>query len=422
MSTEAKERAIGDYSLLDPEVQSDPYAFFEKLHHDCPVYRSPETGMYVITKYDDLREALRDTEAFSNDARRASTASLQGDLGKLYQEILAERGWAHVLTLQRTDPPEHSRYRTLLDRVFTASRVRGMKDHIDDIGVELIDKFVGQGECEFIGDFAMPMPGIIIAEQLGLDRKDIKTFKRWAKATLAMASVPMNEEQVRATAEVELEAQHFLAKMFEDRRANPQDDIISGLVHAHGGEEEPLSMHELQSVMLQLINGGFDTTQSAIAHSMWLLVRQPELQDELRGDESKIKHFIEEVLRWESPVQRLPRVTTRDVEIGGTTIPAKSVVLFCYGAANRDEEMFGCPHEFDLNRKNAGSHMAFGSGVHFCVGAMLARQDMLSSIRLLLERMENIRLAKDLPDPVHLPGLFLLPMKEMFLSFDPRSA
>lgn len=420
MSTAAKKRTVEEYSLLDPQVQSDPYPFYEQLHHDCPVYRMPETGMYMITKYDDLRHALIDTEEFSSDARLASTEGLQGGLGKVYQDILAERGWGHVQTLQRTDPPEHSRYRKLLDRVFTGKRVRGMVDYIDGVTDELIDGFVDKGECEFIDEFAMPMPGIIIAEQLGLERKDVKKFKKWADAMLAMAIVPMNEEQVRATAEIELEAQHFLADMFEDRRANPQDDIISGLVHAHGDDEEPLSVHELQNLMHQLITGGFETTQSAIAHSMWLLVRQPELQDQLRGDEKKIKRFIEEQLRWESPVQGLSRMTTKDVEIGGTTIPAKSVVIVRYGAANRDEEKFECPHKFDLDRKNAGSHLAFGSGAHFCVGAMLARQEMTSSVRLLLDRMENIKLAKELPYPAHQPSLFFLPIKEMHLSFDAR--
>ncbi|MBI1179024.1 MAG: cytochrome P450 [Alphaproteobacteria bacterium] len=420
MTEQSQAKPIGDYSLLDPEVQSDPYGFYERLHRECPVYRMPETGMYVITRYGDLRDALKDTGRFSSDTRLAAGDGLQGALGKLYQDILSERGWGHVQTLQRTDPPEHSRYRKLLDRVFTAKRVREMAPYIDGVVNELIDRFADAGECEFIGDFAMPMPGIIIAEQLGLDRAEVKTFKKWADAMLAMATKRMTEAEIRAVADTELEAQHFLHGVMEARRAEPGDDLISALVHAHGEDEAPLSMHELQNLMHQLITGGFETTQSAIAHAMWLLVRQPELQDALRRDPGKIKNFVEESLRWESPVQGLARVTTCDVEMGGTTIPAGSLVIVRYGAANRDADKFECPHLFDLERRNAGSHLAFGSGAHFCVGAMLARQEITASISLLLDRLENIRLARGLPHPVHESSLFFLPIKEMHLTFDGR--
>jgi len=179
-------------------------------------------------------------------------------------------------------------------------------------------------------------------------------------------------------------------------------------------------MHELQNLMHQLITSGYETTQSAIAHGMWLLVRQPELQDMLRNEQEKMKKFIEESQRWESPVQGLARTTTREIELNGTTIPANSPVIVRYGAANRDAEMFECPHKFDIDRKNAGAHMAFGSGAHFCVGAMLARQEMASSFTALLNRMDDIKLAQPLADLVHEPSMFFLPIKHMHLAFNKR--
>ncbi len=420
-STNSSDKTVADYSFFDQAVQSDPYEFYEKMHKECPVYEIPGMGAYMVTKYDDLRQVLKDTVAFSSDSRRATQGSMQAaGIMEKYHAGLAERGWAHVQTLQRTDPPEHSRYRKLLDRVFTGKRVRAMEPYIDSVANELIDKFADSGSCEFIDDFAMPMPGIIIAEQLGLDRRDVKTFKKWADAMLAGSGMPMTEEQMLATLETELEAQHFLAEVFEERRKNPTDDLMSGLVHAHGDDEEPLSMHELQNLMHQLITGGYETTQSAIAHGMWLLVRQPELQGLLRDEPEKMKKFIEESLRWESPVQGLSRVTTKDIELNGTTIPANSPVIVRYGAANRDEEMFECPHKFDIDRKNSGAHMAFGSGAHFCVGAMLARQEMASSFKAIINRMGDIKLAQPLADPVHEPSMFFLPIKHMHLSFDKR--
>lgn len=420
MSTQATEKGVEDFSFMDPAVQSDPFEFYEVLHEQCPVYRMPETDMYMVTKYEDMREVLKDTELFSSDL--VAFQGLQSDDSKnLYADILAERGWSHVQTLQRTDPPQHSRYRTLLDRVFTATRVRGMEDYIDGVTNELIDAFIDDGECDFVSQFAMPMPGIIIAEQLGLERGQVATFKKWADAMLALSTKVLSEEEIRATAETEVEAQQFLAGIFEDRRKNPRDDIMSALVHAHGDGEEPLSMHELQNLMHQLITGGFETTQSALVHSMWLLLRHPDQMEKLRGDMSLIKRFVEEALRIESPVQGLARTTTKDVELGGTTIPKGSMVIVRYGAANRDAEKFECPHQFDIERKNAGAHMAFGMGAHFCVGAMLARYEMISTFSNILGRLDNIKIARPLPDPVHGPSLFFLPMKELPLSFTKRA-
>ncbi|MEN3974911.1 cytochrome P450 [Emcibacter sp. SYSU 3D8] len=416
----AVKRRVEDYSLMDHATQSDPFEFYAALHEQCPVYRMPETGFYMVTRYDDLRQVLKDTDTFSNDVSAKDGKGLQGDLGVLYEEIIAERGWAHVQTLQRTDPPEHSRYRKLLDRVFTARRVREMLPYVDQVANDLIESWIDDGRCEFNSQFAMPMPGIIIAEQLGLGRKDVARFKRWADALIALSIRKWSEPEIRQIAETELEMQHYLFDVFEDRRKNPTGDLISALVHAHGDDEEPLSMHELQNLMHQLISGGFETTQSAIAHGLWLLLRHPETMQRLRGDMSLIKPFCEEAMRIESPVQGLARKTTRDVELNGTLIPAGSLVLTRYGAANRDPEKFECPHLFDIDRKNAGAQIAFGAGAHFCVGASLARQEMVSSFTALLTRLDDIRLEHDLPQPVHNPSLYFMPMKELPITFKKR--
>ncbi len=409
---------VSDFSFLDPGVSSSPWDFYEVLHGQCPVYQMPETGAFVVTRYDDLRQVLKDPETFSSDVRVAG----MGEFAGLQQSILRDGGgWEHVQTLQRTDPPVHGRYRKLLDRVFTIKRVRELTPHIDEVVNELIDGFIDRGECEFNNDFAMPMPGIIIAEQLGLDREDVATFKRWADAMLGAGRSPLaTEDEVRANAETELEAQLYLADVFNKRRANPAEDLMSALVHAHGEDEDPLSMHELQNLMHQLITGGFETTQSAINHGVWVLIRYPELQERLRADESLMKPFIEEVLRWESPVQFLARRATRDVELGGTVITKDSMVLVGYGPASRDPAKFECPHQFDVDRKNAGAHLAFGSGGHFCVGALLARQEMMSCFSAIVERMGNVRLARPLPDPAHNFSLFFLPMHDFYIQFDKR--
>jgi len=411
-------KSPADFSMLDPVVSSEPWDLYEVLHEQCPVYQMPETGAFVVTRYEDLRTVLKDHEAFSSDVGSLGGGQFAG----IHRAILEDGGgWPHVSTLQRTDPPIHDRYRRLLDRVFTISRVRELTSHIDEVVDLLIDRFVDHGECEFNDEFAMPMPGIIIAEQLGLDADKVETFKKWADAMLGAARAAVaTEDEVRANAEVELEAQLFLADVFESRRKQPSDDLMSAMVHSHGQDEEPLTMAELQNVMHQLITGGFETTQTAINHGMWTLIRHPELQNKLRKDESLIKPFVDEVLRWESPVQFLARRAIRDVKMGGTLITKDSMVLVGYGAANRDKEKFECPHQFDLERPNAGANLAFGSGKHFCPGALLAKQEMISSFRLLLGRLEDIQLAKPLPNPVHRFSLFFMPMHDFHISFSKR--
>jgi len=400
-------------------VQSDPRPFYAVLHEQCPVYRMPETGMYVVTRYDDVRSVLRDPDTFSSDTNVSN--GVNGGLCHIHSQILEERGWAHVQTLQRTDPPLHGRYRRLLDQVFNIQRVNDLIPHIEEVTNSLIDGFIADGECEFVSAFALPLPGIIIAEQLGLDRNQVSTFKRWADSILAPAMMPMNEAQLREVAETELEMQHFLAGMFEARRAEPRPDLISALVNARSEGEEPLSMHELQNLMHQLISGGYDTVISALSNGLWLLLRHPDQMAKLRARPELVKNFVEEALRYESPVQGLVRRATRDVEIAGTLIPAEATVIVRYGAANHDPAKFECPHAFDIERRNASAHLAFGNGAHFCVGRLLAKQELLSGFSILLERLSDIELARPLAHPPHQPSLLLHPMIELPIRFTAAS-
>ena len=232
-------------SLFDPAVQSCPFEFYRQLHQHSPVYRLPGSDMWIVSAYDDLREVLSDPARFSSQSNFGS--GLQRGRTAAYQDILEEKGWRHVATLQRSDPPEHTRYRKLLNRVFTARRVAGLASHIDGIADELIDAFIGQGRCDFMHDFALQLPGIVICEQLGLSRRELWRFKDWADAMLAMSTRVLDDDELRATAENEAEAQRYFAVVFERRRAEPADDLMSALVHAGIDGEEPLSMHELDN-------------------------------------------------------------------------------------------------------------------------------------------------------------------------------
>lgn len=416
--TTASSNKVDQFRLMDPEVQSDPFEFYAALQEECPVYREPETGMYMVTKFEDVQAVLKDVKSFSNNLPRSMV--VMGDLSDLYRSIMAEKGWVPTQTLQLTDPPEHSRYRSLLDRVFTLKRVSEMKPRIEEITHAVIDSWINDGECDFNSQFAAMVPGIFICEQLGLDGKDLPMFQKWVYAYLSLATRKCDEAQMREWADTELEMQHYLANVFEERRENPTDDLISAIVNAEGEDREPLTMHELQSVMAQLVAGGFETTQTAISHGMWRFLREPDLLEKVRADLSLMEPFCDETLRIESPTQHMVRLATRDVEVGGTVIPAGSVVLAGLGAANRDGDKFPCPHMFDLERANGRTHVAFGFGIHRCVGANLARQEIISALTAILERLDIIELACELPHPVHISALQFIPMKELPIRFTKR--
>jgi cytochrome P450 len=403
--------------LSDPSVQDDPFEYYASRLATCPVWHEDDIDLWVIGGLAEAREALQDLSTFSSvpsKSRRASDAQIE------YHRMLSTHGWARQATLQRTDPPVHTRYRKLLNRVFTPAAVRGFTSHIDEIARSLADDIAARGECEFVADFALPLPGIFIAEQLGLDRTQYRTFRRWADAMLALANRPqMSVEEARHEAEVELEAQHFLAAEFERRRAEPGDDLISMLVHAHGEDEEPFTMGELQDLMHQLVTGGFETTTAAISKGLLLLLQHPDQLALLRERRDLLGNFVEEVLRHDPPVQGLWRQAICPAHTPAGEIPVGASVMMRFGAANRDPRVFDDPDRFDITRHNARNHAAFGFGVHFCVGASLARQEMTSAFEAILDRFATIELAGELERPLHDPSIFLRPMRRLPLRVTP---
>jgi cytochrome P450 len=324
-------------------------------------------------------------------------------------------------TLQSADPPEHTRHRELLSRVFTPKRVAALTPRIDELTDELLDRVIDSGRMEFVTDFAIPLPGIFICEQYGLPASEYPTFRRWAEAVVAPVQRELTVEEAVEVAETLVESQHHLAAEFERRREQPADDLISALVHSHDDPDdpaEPFTDGELQGLMAQLVAGGFETTTAALTTGMWLLLRYPDQMEKLRADRSLMRNFIEESLRFDSPVAGLWRTTTCPVTIAGTEIPAGAMVMPRYAAANRDPSVFEDPDVFDIERPNARAHMAFGQGPHHCIGAALARAELNSAFTAILDRMDDIRLAEPLDDEPHEFSFFLRPFKRLPLAFD----
>lgn len=408
-------------TLLDPEVAAAPWDYYAQLRHEAPVYRMPETGFYIVSRYDDLREVASDPATYSNSiVHEQYTGESGSHLGRMYEERLSEIGWGHVQTLHRTDPPEHGRYRRLLNRALSPARVNAMVPSVERLTDELIDAFADRGQCDFVPEFAFPLPGLVIAEQLGLDSAQITTFKRWADAMLAPAQgLLTDEDAVRYYSDIEAEAQHYLAGVLEERRAHPTDDWMSALVADPEDGDEPYTMHELQNLMHQLVTGGYTTTADALANAMLLLLENPEQMTLLREDRALLRNFADEALRHSSSVQGLFRRATRDVTLGGVDIPANSILHIRYGAANRDEDVFEDPDTFDITRENASKHVGFSRGPHFCVGRPLALQEMMIAFDRLLDRLDDIAIAPG-TTLERAPGFFLYSLTALPITFTAR--
>ena len=414
MSRQVDSKPIEDFCFLDPAVLDDPFDYYRALHEQAPVYKMPETGMYIVAGYDDLRQVLLDPETFSNNMD--GYGMLQGENWKVHQEILAERGWPDLPTLNFTDPPTHTRYRRIADTIFNAKRIAALSGRIEELCHATIDRFIDRGECEFVSEFSFPLVGTIISEQLGLDSEQMATFKKWGEAIMAPTSRVMSLEELRENAETIVEMQQFIAGKLDERRKEPRNDLISALVSARSDDGEELNMMELQSMMRQFLSGTYESVVTMIAHGMLILLRNPDVTARLQADLSRVPDFVEEALRYDSPVPGLARMVTRDTQVGGVDIAAGSIIMTRYAAANRDPAKFECPHKFDMDRSNK-AHLAFGNGPHFCVGRALARRELNLAFTALLTRMTDFELARPLPDPVHIPHALLRPMKELPLRF-----
>jgi len=296
-------------------------------------------------------------------------------------------------TLTVSDPPLHTFHRSLVDKAFTASRVRQMEDYLQNTIDGMIDSFIDRGECDFYADFAARVPIVVIASQLGVELGDLDWFKQCSDAVIAESNPGNTEEQQIAITYKITELQSFIARKIAGFQENPADCLLSDLVHADDNGRR-MSLREMVSIILILLVAGNDSTALAMTSAMHRLITTPGLEGDLRADPARIPNFIEEVLRLEAPVQGLYRRALSDIVIGGTAIPRGAIVVLRFGAANRDPAQFADPDRLDAARPNARSHLAFGAGPHFCLGNQLSRGELRIAFTTLLKRMRNFRLAK----------------------------
>jgi cytochrome P450 len=406
-----------EYSFLDPRLQRCPFEFYRSLREYAPVYREPSTGYYLVSRYQDLLDVKRNPKVFSNNYARAVSAK------KPPPEALAiyRTGLRRPPTLQRTDPPAHARYRKLIGKTFTISRVRAMSPDIQRVVGDLIDGFATGGAIDFVSSFGIPLPCFIIADQIGVPREQALMLKTWSDALLDPVGLMIKKEREVECARLTVEFQRYFAEVVAERRRAPRDDILSDLSSRLDGED-PFTIEEVVNMIEQIMTGGNESTTGLIGSAMLQLTRYPDQQQFLHENPDKVEGFIEEVLRTETPVQSNFRRVTEDTELAGVALPKDSVLVLRYGSANRDERKFADPETFDVCRKDVSAHVAFGAGIHHCPGSMLAREEARVGFTELLRRFERFELACDEDDLEYHPTFFLRGLKSLPVRLVPRAA
>jgi len=408
---------VDEKSLLDPEVQEDPTEYHRALREQAPVYRMPDTGAYVISRYRDVVWAMSHPELYSIDLLGKANFSMFRHTEAA--ELLAREGYPRNTRLS-TDPPEHKGYRGIVNKSFTAGRVNASAPFVQGVVDELLGALARRGACEFLRDFASPLPVRVIANRLGLPPEDVPRLKRWSDAWVEPLGYACSKEREIEIAWLGVELQRYLASKFEEKRRLPGQDILTDLVEGRLPDGRPLSEAEAMGLAEHITVGGHETITSALAAGLLLLIQHPEIARELREDPSLVRNFVEEALRLESPSQGFFRYALEDSELHGVAIPKGSMLHLRFAAANRDPEQFPDPDRLDLRRPNPGAHLAFGQGAHHCLGAPLARLELNLAFRTLLERFENPRLAPGHAPPRHVPGLSLRSLRELHVELDAR--
>jgi cytochrome P450 len=409
-------KSLSDYDFFDPEVIENPFDFYRAAREEAPVYQLPGTDIFFVSRFDDVREALKRTNVFSNDFAEQLNVPLKNPRA----QAVYEGGWAPANTLLTLDPPRHKVYRSLLNKVFSASRVESMHDYMVQNTNELIDEWIEDGEVDLLNQFCVPFPIFVIADQLGVPRSDLPLFKHWSDCFASRLSRFADEEKELEDAEAIVAFQHYFVDKIRALREQPEDNIISDLAQARIDDDRLLTMEELLSIIQQLLVAGNETSRATIAGGVLDLINNPEQMAALQADPELIPNAVEEILRLQTPSCGLWRVVKEDTELAGVAIPKGAMLMVRFASANRDESVFPDGERMDVCRHNAGDNLAFGRGVHFCLGAQLSRKELTVAFHYLLERTTNWQLTPGKNSLRHWPNLILRGLEELHITFDKR--
>ena len=377
------------FNPLDPAFRADPYLLYARLRSEDPVHHI--AGRWVLSRYADCVAMLKDPRASSDVTKAKGYASslVERSGAKPGREMLDMRPFLIL------DPPDHTRLRSLVSKAFTPKVVEGLRPRIQQLVDGLIDEVAEQGSMGVIEDFAYPLPLTVISELLGVPPEDRKTFKAWSR-DLARGQDPpetLSPEVAKRSVQAMRSLMDFFRDLANEHRKRPQDDLLSALIAAEE-EGDRLTEAELLATCVFLLAAGHETTVNLIGNGMLALLRHPDQLQRLRDDPSLAASAVEEFLRYDQPTQLAWRTALEEIEIGGKTIGKGEQIILLLAAANRDPDQFSDPERLDITRAD-NHHLAFGFGIHFCLGAPLARVEGEIAFRTLVRRLPGLELGAD---------------------------
>ena len=373
---------------FDPTSDSqlaDPYPAYQQMRAQCPVLHDRDLDIWVVTRHDDVVRVVHDAETFSSEsAVRVSSGPESDDV----KQVLAE-GWSLTPNLTESDGEEHTRLRVAVNRVFTPRRVTELEPFIQATAEELIERFAASGSTDVIENYAWPLPLVVMAQILGVPSEDVPLLRQWSSNWLRLSvGTGPQAERVEWARDV-VTMQHYVMALLRDT-SRDDGSLISSL--AQYGDENRLDMVELMRIVMNLIIAGHVTVTRAIGNGLVTLLENPQQLAALRSGEASVEAMVEETLRFESPVQGLFRTVTRETELGGKHLVPGDRVMVHWGSANRDGCVIEDPDEFALRSRPGRQQLAFGRGIHACLGAALARLQLRVAIPLLFDRLPGLRL------------------------------
>ncbi|MEU4084507.1 cytochrome P450 [Streptomyces aureus] len=383
----------------DPGFLADPYPAYEELRARGRVHYYEPANRWLVPHHADVSALLRD--------RR---------LGRTYQHRFTHEDFGrtappqehepfHVLNdhgMLDLEPPDHTRIRRLVSKAFTPRTVERLKPYVEGLAGELVDRLVEAGGGDLLTDVAEPLPVSVIAEMLGVPESERAPLRPWSADICGMYELNPSEDVAHKAVRASVEFTEYLRGLIEARRKEPGDDLISGLIAAHD-EGDRLTEQEMISTCVLLLNAGHEATVNATVTGWWTLFRHPEQLARLRADHALIPTAVEELMRYDTPLQMFERWVLDEIEIDGTTVPRGAEIALLFGSANRDAEVFAAPDTLDLSRAE-NPHISFSAGIHYCIGAPLARIELAASMGALLTKAPGLRLAEE---PVRKPNFVI---------------
>jgi cytochrome P450 len=418
-----------DY-FTDYEILKDPYAFFNALRENGPVYRPPGKDYYIVTGFEETLEVLRNHDTFS------AIISLQGagaplpfephgsDINPLIDEHRREFiGWEQVVNM---DDERHTKLRALINTLFTPSRLKQSEEFIDDYCEDMVGKAVADGKVELIGTIATPFVTMVVADLLGVPMEDRQIFMDAIAAAPPPGSLDGDNSMTAENSPFRIMAKYFYGYI-ANRRDNPRDDILTQFANAKYMDGTTPEVFDLVQLGMFMFGAGQDTSAKLIGNAMKYLIEQPELQQQLRAEPTQIPAFLEEVLRIEGSTKQTARLARRDTELAGIRIPAGTKLLVALSAANRDPRRWDEPNELRLGRKKIMEHVGFGRGKHVCAGAPLARVEVRVLMEKLLAYTSRIELDREhhpngVADLEYEPSFIIRGLAEMHLKLAPSDS